>query len=280
MAENYPALWREVASDQRYNLFNFVLKNPTLGARLESLCVKLADRVLVVVEESRDRLLAMGVPEGKVAIVSNTPSVEQISKFAGGVEQVTDQWRDRRVLIYQGYVNRARGLQAIVRALPGLVGEYRDLLLVVVGTGNDIENLKCLARELSVEAHTSFMGWVDHNVIPAMVLSSTAGLIPHSDTEHKRTTVPNKLFDYMACAKPVIVSSVPPLKRIVEAERCGVVFQAGDEASFARAVRHLLDNAELARDMGRRGEEAVRARYNWQYDAQVLAEVVGTVVRG
>jgi glycosyltransferase involved in cell wall biosynthesis len=66
----------------------------------------------------------------------------------------------------------------------------------------------------------------------------------------------------------------------VEAERCGVVFQAGDEASFARAVRHLLDNAELARDMGRRGEEAVRARYNWQYDAQVLAEVVGTVVRG
>jgi len=91
--------------------------------------------------------------------------------------------------------------------------------------------------------------------------------------------VPNKLFDYMAAGLAVVTSDAVPLKRIVEACGCGLVYQDRDVADLARALRRLRD-ATLRREAATRGRVAVQTTYHWERDVERLLDVVGSVVAG
>ena len=73
----------------------------------------------------------------------------------------------------------------------------------------------------------------------------------------------------MAMKRPVLVSDVSPLKRIVEETRSGEVFTAGDPKSFAQKVKEMNDFEKL-RQYGENGRLAVEGKYNWENDAKRL----------
>src|SRR5687767_6350017 len=77
MAENYPAMIQDVWDAGRTRVGDRLVRNPWLVRFIERLVVRLVDHILVVVDESRDRLAAMGVPAAKMSVVMNTPSLER-----------------------------------------------------------------------------------------------------------------------------------------------------------------------------------------------------------
>ncbi|NUQ21724.1 MAG: glycosyltransferase, partial [Gemmatimonadaceae bacterium] len=93
------------------------------------------------------------------------------------------------------------------------------------------------------------------------------------------STVPNKLFDYMAAGLPVVTSSAIPAARIVRETGAGEVFTARDASSLAGAIERLRA-PEARTTRGEAGRRAVRERYNWERDsATLLAAVEGTIAR-
>jgi glycosyltransferase involved in cell wall biosynthesis len=96
------------------------------------------------------------------------------------------------------------------------------------------------------------------------IKATDIGVIPHRDTEFIRTTVPNKLFQYMAASAMVIVSDVGPLSRIAEETDCGVSFRPDSPVDFAEAIRQWLKRTEERIERGRKGRKAVEERYCWE----------------
>jgi glycosyltransferase involved in cell wall biosynthesis len=84
--------------------------------------------------------------------------------------------------------------------------------------------------------------------------------------------MPNKIFQFMMLGKPVIVSSVRPMKRVVDDARCGLVFNVGDEKSLADTIIQL-ENKKVRDELGENGKKAVEDRYNWQQTVQALLEL-------
>ena len=76
MAENYPAMLRDMHRFERFRLHNLVVRNPLIASFVERIATRLVDHVVVVIEEARDRLLRTGVPANRISIVRNTPKVE------------------------------------------------------------------------------------------------------------------------------------------------------------------------------------------------------------
>src|ERR1019366_2171415 len=76
------------------------------------------------------------------------------------------------------------------------------------------------------------------------------------------TTIPNKLFQYMAMAKPVLVSNAKPLARIVRECSCGFVFTSGDPADAAAQIEEAHPVGGEG-EIGLRGRASVEARYTW-----------------
>ena len=117
-----------------------------------------------------------------------------------------------------------------------------------------------------------FTGYQPFRLMPTYVTLSKIGLIPHISTPHIETTMPNKIFQFMLMGKPVIVSSVRPLKRVVDDAQCGLVFEERSPASLAEAVIKLKDE-ELRCQLGENGRKAFKDRYNWKLTVQALLSI-------
>lgn len=276
MAENYPAMWSDVIWDQWYKAYNFIVKNPLLGKALEKYCVKNVDHIFTVIEESKDRLVQMGVNRTKISIVSNTPDLKEFNYCPD--EKKQRRWKNRTVILYEGFVNRSRGLDVVIKSLPELTKKYPSLLFVVVGDGKYLFKLKELSAELNVKKYVQFLGWVSFRKIPGLIRNSDICMIPHYKTPHKNTTIPNKLFDYMACNKPVVVSNAGPLKRIVGEEKCGIVFESGNKDCLINSLAQLVEYPNLQKEMGMNGRKAVEQNYNWENDSGRLKQAVESII--
>ena len=82
MAENYPAMLRGRVELGVHGPGDVLLRNAAAAAAVERWVLARIDHVLVVVEESRDRVRALGVPADRVTVVSNTPSLSRLAALA------------------------------------------------------------------------------------------------------------------------------------------------------------------------------------------------------
>ena len=240
--------------------------------------MKQVDHIIVVAEESKERLIRKGVHPKKISIVRNTPDLEIFSSSRSPDNNLVRRFNNKFVILYIGEIHRHRGLDIAIKAMPSILQNIPNVRLLIVGKGKDREedSLKEMVSDLQMKEHVIFEGWVSFLKLPDYIQVSSVCIVPHHKTEHVNTTLPNKLFDYMALAKPVIVSDALPLKRIVEEERCGISFTSGNSSEFAKALVKLKDE-ELRKRLGVQGQNAIRLNYHWQRDAKVLEDIFDSV---
>jgi glycosyltransferase involved in cell wall biosynthesis len=271
MAECYPEMLRCAWQYERFRWSNLLVRNPAIADYVERRMTRTLDHIFVMVEESRDRLLRKGVPAERISIVSNTPD---LSRFPRPSYPVVEAHRAGAVeLLYVGLLNPSRGVDVMIRAAALRAAQPNGFTVRVVGSGKHAAALRGLATQLNVSERVRFDGWVDNTLVPGIVAEATIGVVPHYSCSHWNTTIPNKLFDYMAAGKPVIVSDAVPAARIVRETGCGLVYSSTDPESLAAAVDRMADPAVRVR-MGMAGRDAVEAKFNWRTDGAILSQVV------
>jgi glycosyltransferase involved in cell wall biosynthesis len=97
--------------------------------------------------------------------------------------------------------------------------------------------------------------------------------VPHHANDSWNSTIPNKLFDYMAVALPVVSSDAVPCARVVRETGAGEVFRSRDAGDLARAIDRFFDPG-ARRSCGEAGRHAVLERYNWEESTAVLLRTV------
>ena len=275
MAENYPAMMRMIFDARRQRVSDYVVRNPAAVAAVERWCLPRLDGVLVVVEEMAARLEALGVPSGRIAVVSNTPPATRADDpppppRASGAPLS---------LVYLGLLEVPRGIMEMVEAAAVLRTRGIAACMTIIGAGRDAPLFRARAAALGLDAdRLRFLGYVPRDRALELVRGADIGLLPHHANEMWNTTIPNKLFDYMAAGLPVITSSARPSARIVQDTGAGLVYPSGDAAALADAIARLAPAEERVR-IGSRGRNAVRARYHWEHDAEVLLRTVDAAAR-
>jgi glycosyltransferase involved in cell wall biosynthesis len=92
------------------------------------------------------------------------------------------------------------------------------------------------------------------------------------------TTYPNKVFDYMAAGRPVLLAIDGVIRQVIEEEGAGVTVAPGDPAALADGVRRLADDPASARRMGQQGRTAILRRFDRRQQEALLAETLQRVV--
>jgi glycosyltransferase involved in cell wall biosynthesis len=110
-----------------------------------------------------------------------------------------------------------------------------------------------------------------------VISKANVGAIPHIPCAAWNSTIPNKLFDYMALGLPVLTTDVPPVQRIVLQEACGVCYRSGDIMDLVSKIEELRSPAARTR-MAAAGIAAVAERYNWIKDSERLDTALRRVV--
>jgi glycosyltransferase involved in cell wall biosynthesis len=230
-----------------------------------------------MVEESKKRLLAKGVNDNKISIVSNTPVLERFQKARKTFPGTIKQHQGKLILLYVGFLNFSRGLDMVIKSLNHLKNINKDFFLVMLGTGTAEEYLNKLVVKLALDDYVAFEGWIDNKIVPEYISSSDICIVPHYKCNHWDNTIPNKLFDYMATGKPVLVSDVTPMKRIVKETNCGLVYENKNIASFVDQLKKLQDD-NYRMVLGQNGMNAIKKFYNWNHDSQRMWESINKVL--
>lgn len=242
---------------------------PLLGS-LASKFYSLAERISLYILSSMvvagEDLLSYLPNSSKVVLVRNYPPLD----IANYVNRKTKPQGKGLVLIYTGGMSKERGIKEIVEAVDALDGKAR---LILLGSFSDPQ----LEDEIRKRAsdNIQLIEWVPFEEVFRFMERADVGLVcfhpsPNNVAAASRN---NKLFEYMSASLPVIASSFPAWKELVEGNNCGVTVNSINSQEIKEAIEYLINNPEIAEEMGRNGRKAVLEKYNWERESEKLLEL-------
>jgi glycosyltransferase involved in cell wall biosynthesis len=271
MAEHYPATMRAFRKYQRNPVARFAVFTARIPDRVERRSVQRADAIVTVCAEQNCRLSRdFDYPGERMTIVHNTPDAATFSGVRIGSSVPP------RLFAYHGSMSAQRGLDVVLEAFARLARRHSDVVLELAGGGEAYEELVTHAHRLVPPAPIRFSGSYEYQQLPELYSRADVGLVTYPLDESVQHTIGNKLFDYMACGKPVIVSPARPLRRIIEETGCGVIAEDFSAEAIAKAMEDLLTSDPST--YSDRGFAAFRQKYNWHRDAATMIDFLATLV--
>jgi glycosyltransferase involved in cell wall biosynthesis len=262
MAEHYPATMRTWDKYRKTWISRFLVHRAKVPDLVERRAVAVADGVIVVCDEQMDRLHGQfGYPRDRMAVAHNTLDLEAFAD----VRKTSSI--PPRVFGHHGYITSQRGLDHLVRGFALAARGDSQIQLVLAGSG-DISGLAALARSLGVQDRVNLVGPYRHADLIRLYSEVDIGVLAYPVDDSWGYTIPNKLFDYLACGKPVIVSSNQPFRRVVEEAKAGLVLADNSPEKIAAGMLRML-RLDL-QPMVNGGLEAARTRLHWARDAETL----------
>ncbi len=205
----------------------------------------------------------------QVMVVSNYPRIEEIGCSRDGGAAAGDG-----ALLYVGArITRARGAREMVQAM-GLLPSSIPLQLKLAG-GWDPPELRVELSVIPGWERVNFLGWLGREELAQVLHQARAGLVVLHPEPNYLTAQPVKLFEYMCAGLPVIASDFPVNREVIEGARCGLLVNPLDPEEIACAIQYLWTYPQQAAEMGRRGQQAVRERFNWANEERALLELYG-----
>ncbi|RMF34849.1 MAG: glycosyltransferase WbuB [Chloroflexi bacterium] len=243
--------------------------------RFERWSCRLADRVLATNQSYKEIVVKRhGIPASKVFIVRNGP--DQMTHLVE--PDPTLRRRAPIIIAYVGAMGPQDGVDYLLRALHHLVVDLHrsDFLCVLMGGGPTLESLQALSRELKLEEHVWFTGWISDRTRLLRYLSTADICVqPDPATPLNEVSTMIKTMEYMALGKPVVAFD------LLETRRTGgdalLYAPPNDEYAFARQIVRLMDDPELRRRLGEQGQKRVLTHFTWRHAAANLLQAYASL---
>ena len=213
-----------------------------IGRRIENATYRRADRIIVISEGFRRNLLAKGVPDGKIAVVSNWVDLEQVKPVPREGNRLFHELgidRDAFVVVYAGNIGEAQGADVILDAARRLEDE-KQIRFVIFGGGPRFEALRERVKNEGF-SNLTITGLMPLERVSEVYSMGDAALI----TCRKGTGsggMPSKTWSILACGTPIIASfdTDSDLADVVRASGAGCCVEPEDPVILADAVREAF----------------------------------------
>lgn len=173
--------------------------------------------------------------------------------FVGAEERLfRPGWEPRTepTCLFVGKLAPLHGLETIL----GAAGRAPEVTFRVVGSGQ----LEGLLRD--PPRNVRHVPWVAYERLPAEYSQAAVALGIFGRSPKAARVIPNKVFQALACGTPVITADTPAARELLEHGRSALLVPAGDPGALAAAVRRVVGDRALAKQLSRSGLEAYRSR--------------------
>jgi D-inositol-3-phosphate glycosyltransferase len=259
-----------------------LIKNRTLasGARAEP-----PSRIRVEAEIAREADLLIASTEDESLDLVNLYGAdpERVFVVPPGVDLTMFQPIDRvearrkigygpeRLVLFVGRLERLKGVDVAIHALALLRDRnHDDVRLLILGEDSkdgdesEKERLKAVATEAGVRDRVDFLGSVAHHELPYFYSAADLTVMPSYSESFGLVAL-----EAQACGRPVVASNVSGLRSVVRDDVSGYLVDNQDPAAYAERIGRLLDDPELAAQMGARGR-LLAQRFSWTRTADRL----------
>jgi len=256
------------------------LTNPRvirLAEQLEQACYRRARHIVLTTQEMKDHLADRGIPTHKMTVIRNGANTDlfRFDPLARTRLRQELELDDKFVLVYAGLLGIAQGLPSVLEAARLVEDDDPAVHWLIIGDGPLKNELVAHATQLGLSSVT-FLPAQPRTEIPGFLSAADAALIPLV-RQRLIGALPSKMFDAMACERPIVLSAEGESLSVLRQARAGIGVPAESPHALARAVLELKQDPEMAREYGSRGRAAVVANYSRQAQAKQLEELLRTL---
>ena len=254
------------------------LKGDSFGVRLFSVLLRKAERMAAL---SSDLIISVTPQIASYLVTRFHVSPNRVEIVGNGVDPekflpirdpaLLNDWRKRfgieekdRVIGFVGNLAPWQGIDILIESALRLLSRMEELKFLIVGDGVMKPRLLTRVTEQGLGRAFIFTGMMSYETVPVLINLTDICVAPFIARRNRETGVsPLKVFEYLACGKPVIASRIEGLE-VIERTGVGILVEPEDPADIERALLKLLKDPQLCREMGRRGVEIAREEFSWE----------------
>lgn len=248
---------------QKFKTMRFVLRH--------------ADHILANSDFTRDTLIALiGVLPQHIVMTYPTVDVERLRP---GLPHEDLRHRlgladGQKLILSVGRLQRRKGFDQVVRALPGLVRRGLDVHYAIVGIGDDRDYLLGLAHDMRVSERLHLLGHVEMEELPRWYNACDLFVMPNRDINGDTEGFGLVYLEANACGKPVIAGRAGGTGSAVEDGRNGLRVDGERVEAVEEAIAYLLENPAEAERMGCYGRERTARHFTSDQRAEIIRRLI------
>ena len=253
-----------------------VLRNPMLirlSEWLERFLYRHADWVMVNSPGFVDHIRSRGARN--LTLIPNGADPSMFAWDGGETFKQKNNLTGKFVVQYSGAHGLSNDLEVVLHAADQLKA-FPQIHFVLVGDGKEKENLLQLGERLELN-NITFLPSVQKAAMAEVLAGADACLAILKPLELYKTTYPNKVFDYMAASKPVLLAIDGVIREVVESAACGLFCPPGDPVGMAKNILWMAEHPDEARLMGENGRRYLIKNFSRQQIAQDLLHLLKVI---
>jgi glycosyltransferase involved in cell wall biosynthesis len=245
----------------------------------EKLATRYSEKVIAVAPKIKLYLTQnFNCPSGKIQVISNGVNTEVFCPIHESPFLV--QWKNRlgikpkdTIIAYVGNLAPWQGIGNLIDIAFRLLSKNKELKFIIAGEGPLKSLLLKKVLNSEYDGDIIFTGMLDHEEIPFIINLADICVAPLKVV----TGSPIKVFEYMACGKPVITSEIEGLE-FIEAEGVGRLTASEDIVGLEEALNELINDPRKRADMGQKGRQIARERFSWESRITEIEELLRKLV--
>jgi phosphatidylinositol alpha-1,6-mannosyltransferase len=237
----------------------------------------LNDAEAVVVNSSNSRQIALDhwkLPSRKVHVVH--PGVDTTQFVPAARDLVVRSklgWDDRPVLLTVGRVQRRKGHDSLIRALPMIRERFPNILYAIVGDGEELSSLHALIDELGVRQQVKFHRELADQRLVECFQQCDLFILPNRRIGGDIEGFGMVLLEAQACGRPVLAGDSGGTAETINAPHTGWTLDCTDVTTLSTAVSDLIGDENRRKEMGTAAREWVRAQFAWNAAIRPAASI-------
>ena len=243
----------------------------------EKLTVAHADKILVTTQDLKKIFhRRYEIPFKKIEVVPNGANTDLFYPMdEAKCREELGLSQNIPIVCFVGGLGKGHGAKNLVNCAPSVIKQIPNTKFLIVGEGPKRTELEQKAASLDVKENFIFAGKVPYEEVPKYMNSSDVCVILNKSELKKELGGGSaiKLYEYMACGKPVIGTVAQTSFNILKKYDACVLVDVDNIDEIVEAVVMLLENKELREELGKNGRNLVEKKYNWDVNAKKVARI-------
>ncbi|HEX3640994.1 MAG TPA: glycosyltransferase family 4 protein [Ktedonobacteraceae bacterium] len=223
----------------------------------------------------RDGIIQCGISPERVFLLTNGADLSKFYPLPQKQARTELGWDDRFTVLYAGNFGLSHGLTTVLEAAKHMQ-DRADIHFILLGDGAERADLLAKAQKWDLK-NVTFLDAQPHDRMPLVLAGADVCLVPMRNLSLFEGRLPLKMFEVMACARPILLGVEGEARRLAEQEaRAAIYVEPENAEALVAGILYLQEHPEEAKLLGLRGRAYVEARYNRD---QLTAELDGQIAR-
>jgi N-acetyl-alpha-D-glucosaminyl L-malate synthase BshA len=255
---------------------NFLTKNLIIK-RMIVFALNRANKIIVVSERLKKRILEMRIPEKKIEVLLNAVDTDKFK-----LQNKIDARRklglplDKKIILFVGnFVDVKNPLSLIEISHRLRERRKKDFLLIMIGDGYLKNEIKNKINAYSIQELIFLVGPRPHEEIPLWMAAADFLVLPS-----RNEGMPTVLLEAMACGLPIVATRVGGIPEVINDGENGILIDSNNIRELERSIVSLIDDEKL-REKIRTNELSFLKKKNvtWQEQAHIIFDIYKEVLR-